>query len=84
MYCLAAIFGSFSVGGSVIDSITSKVVDANELIRTFSLASIYHQFSGLIYAPLFNIVYQKTVEHTPEATYYLGAAFGVAALALFM
>lgn len=75
---------SFQIAGTVINSLLSKFVDANELTRAFSLQSVVYQIIRLVYSPLFNYTYQETVEFCPEATFYLSLLFSIILVFLFM
>lgn len=72
MMYVAQTFDAFtSVRALVIRSIISKLVDPDELGRSFSMIAIIEAFDRFVFLSFYSIIYERTLETWPGAIFFV-------------
>lgn len=85
MMYIAQTFDAFtSIRALVIRSIISKLVEADELGRTFSMLAIIESIDRFIFLSFYSIIYEQTIETWPGAFYFVSFLILVITAVLFL
>lgn len=85
MMYIAQTFDAFtSIRALVIRSIISKLVDADELGRTFSMLAIIESLDRFVFLSFYSIVYERTLESWPAAIYFISFIILMITACLFL
>uniref|UniRef100_A0A336LQC0 CSON010152 protein n=1 Tax=Culicoides sonorensis TaxID=179676 RepID=A0A336LQC0_CULSO len=67
-----------------IKSMISKIVETEELGRVYSILGVMDNLDILILAPIYSVIYYKTIDFLPGAIFLFSEIFLVGALILFI
>lgn len=85
MMYIAQTFDAFtSIRALVIRSIISKLVEPDELGRTFSMLAIIESIDNYVFTSFFSIVYERTIASWPGTFYFVSFVILVITACLFL
>lgn len=67
-----------------IKSMISKIVETDELGRVYSILGVMDNLDILILAPIYSVIYYKTIDFLPGAIFLFSELWLGGALVLFM